>query len=204
MRKIAAYQQLRIYLTRTLFGFLVVLLLISGSRLETESPVLCSILFLGGCVLAGIASLGRLWCSLYIAGHKTKDLVITGPYSICRNPLYFFSMLGGIGVGFVTETVAIPAIIAVAFMLYYPYVIRFEEEKLRAMHDQKYEDYFKKTPQFWPKWSLLTEPEDYVVNPKLFKRHMFSALWFIWLIGILEVIEALRETGILKTYFNLY
>jgi protein-S-isoprenylcysteine O-methyltransferase Ste14 len=204
MKKMAAYQQLRIYLTRIFFGLLIVLLLISGGRFETESPIFCAVLFLGGCVLAGIASLGRLWCSLYIAGHKTKDLVVTGPYSICRNPLYFFSMLGGIGVGLATETVTIPIIIAVTFMLYYPYVIRFEEEKLRTVHSEQYEGYFKTTPQFWPRWSLLTEPEDYIVNPKLFKRHMFSALWFIWLIGILEVIEALREAGIMKTYFSIY
>jgi protein-S-isoprenylcysteine O-methyltransferase Ste14 len=204
MKNISAYQQLRVYLTRILFGLLVVLLLVAEGRLETESPVLCSVLFLGGCVLAGIASLGRLWCSLYIAGYKTKSLVITGPYSICRNPLYFFSMLGGIGVGLAAETVTIPVIIAVAFMLYYPYVIRFEEEKLRAVHGEEYETYCKKTPRFWPQWSLLTEPEEYVVNPKLFKRHMFSALWFIWFVGILEFIEALRETGVLKTYFSIY
>lgn len=200
----AAYQQVRILLTRLFVGLVVTLLFVSGGKLEAQSPILDSFLFLSGCIFAGVASLGRLWCSLYIAGHKTKDLVITGPYSICRNPLYFFSMLGGVGIGLITETITIPVVIFIVFKIYYLYVIRFEEKKLRAIHGQEYEDYFKTTPQFWPRWSLLTEPEEYVVNPRLFKRHMFSALWFVWLIGILEVIEALRETGILKTYFNLY
>lgn len=193
----------RIYLTRLFVGLLIVLLFVSESKLE-KAPIWGSLLFLAGCMLAGIASLGRLWCSLYIAGHKTKNLVITGPYSICRNPLYFFSLLGGVGVGLVTETLTIPIIIAGAFLLYYPYVIHFEEEKLRAVHGQDYKDYFKTTPQFWPKWSLLTESEEYVVNVGLFKKHIFSALWFIWLIGILEVIEALREADMLKSYFSIY
>ena len=32
-----------------------------------------AVLFLFGCFLAAIASLGRLWCSLYIAGIKQKN-----------------------------------------------------------------------------------------------------------------------------------
>ncbi len=204
MKKAAAYQQIRIYLTRIIVGLIGVVLFVAGGKLETESPILCSGLFLAGCTLAAVASLGRLWCSLYIAGYKTQTLVMTGPYSICRNPLYFFSLLGALGVGLATETMTVPVIIIIAFLLYYPYVIRFEEDKLRAIHGDSFEAYCRKTPRFWPRWSLLTEPEEYTVNPRIFKRHIFSALWFVWLIGILEFIEALREANVLKTFFDIY
>jgi protein-S-isoprenylcysteine O-methyltransferase Ste14 len=204
MDKHKKFQQTRLLLTKLLFISIVIVFAISEGKLETNSPLLCAFLFLAGCFLVGIASLGRLWCSLYIAGHKTKDLVIEGPYSICRNPLYFFSMLGGIGVGCVTETLTIPAIILLAFALYYPYVIRFEEKRLREVHGRDYETYFQTVPQFWPKWSLLTEPEEYNVNPKTFKKHIFSALWFIWLIGILEMFETFHEIKLFPAIFTVY
>lgn len=204
MSKQNQYQQGRLILTKIFFIALVALLVLSGGRLETSHEILCAVLFLIGCLLVGIASLGRLWCSLYIAGYKTKDLVTKGPYSICRNPLYFFSMLGGIGVGFASETVTIPAVILIAFALYYPYVIRYEENKLRQLHGQNYEIYFQRVPRFWPKWSLLTEPQEYSVNPKTFRKHIFSALWFVWMVGILEMLEAFHEIKLFPALFSVY
>ncbi|MBL7214076.1 MAG: isoprenylcysteine carboxylmethyltransferase family protein [Phycisphaerae bacterium] len=198
------YQHVRLYITRGFVGLLIVLLLISGSKWETESPMVSAVLFLAGCVLVGVASLGRLWCSLYVAGYKTKHLVTVGPYSVCRNPLYFFSMVGGLGVGLVTETFTIPAMILVAFALYYPFVIRFEENKLKTLYGEEFKTYFQTVPRFWPKWSLLSEPNEYVVTPKTFRKHIFSALWFIWMIGILELIEMFRELNLLSTSFSIY
>ncbi|GIS42766.1 MAG: hypothetical protein Ct9H90mP15_08060 [Candidatus Neomarinimicrobiota bacterium] len=31
--------------------------------------------------------------SLYVEGFKTKKLITEGPYSMVRNPLYFFTVL---------------------------------------------------------------------------------------------------------------
>lgn len=198
------YQQIRILSTQIAAGLLVVLLAVSSSHWELHYSLISGILFLVGCVLVGIASLGRLWCSLYIAGHKTTSLVVEGPYSVCRNPLYFFSLLGGMGIGFATETITIPIAILVLFALYYPHVIRLEEDKLRSRYGADYESYFQNVPRFWPKWALLHEPEEYTVNPRIFKRHILSALWFIWLVGILEMIEMLHELEVLKDHFYIY
>jgi hypothetical protein len=62
----------------------------------------------------------------------------------------------------------------------------------------------KRVPKIFPKWSLLSEPDEYVVNPRLFKKHIFSALWFIWLTGIMEIIEVLRELSVLPVLYQLY
>lgn len=198
------YRQTRLNITRVFFGLLIVLLLVSDSKWESVSPIISALLFLAGCFFAGIASLGRLWCSLYIAGYKTKRLVTEGPYSISRNPLYFFSMLGGLGVGLATETFTIPVLILAGFAWYYPYVMRHEENKLREHHGDQFKAYFETVPRFWPKWSLLTEPEEYVVTPKTFKKHIFSALWFVWILGILELIEMFRELNLLPASFSIY
>lgn len=40
-----------------------------------------------GLVAIMVCVLGRAWCSLYIGGRKTQEIVASGPYSLCRNPL---------------------------------------------------------------------------------------------------------------------
>lgn len=60
-----------------------------------------------GRVLIAICILGRCWCTLYIGGRKGETLVSVGPYSLCRNPLYFFSFVGAAGVGAQTGSLLI-------------------------------------------------------------------------------------------------
>ena len=197
------FETLRIPLSRCFAVIIGLVIIFSTSKWE-EISLTSNILFLMGCILVGIAVLGRLWCSLYLAGYKDSILVTAGPYSMSRNPLYFFSLVGALGVGLATETLLIPLIVLLLFTLYYPSVIRSEEKRLLSLHGEKFESYCKKTPRFFPKLSILKEPETYRVNPKIFRRNSFNALWFIWLIGILEMIETLHETGILPAYFKIY
>jgi len=197
-------EKLRIRISQIFAGLLVVLICISSSLWEDKAPFVTTVLFLLGAVLVGIASLGRLWCSVYIAGYKTDHLVTQGPYSMCRNPLYFFSLLGALGVGLASETLLIPFVILIAFVGYYPLVIKSEEAELIRLHKSEFEIYLKEVPRFFPKISLLKEPEEYIVKPIVFKRHMFSAIWFIWFMGIIEIIEELHELKVLPTIFKIY
>ena len=194
---------LRIPLSRMFALMLLATLLLTSSAWEGVS-IITSVYFLLGCGLAGVASLGRLWCSLYIAGYKNTSLVTKGPYSVTRNPLYFFSFLGGAGVGLATETLSIPLAVILLMMLYYPAVIKGEEKRLMDIHGEEFESYRRRTPVFFPKWSLLEEPQTYQVNPRIFKKNIFGALWFIWLLGILELIEAMHEIGILPVFWEVF
>jgi len=169
-----------------------------------ENTIISDILFLIGICLVGIATIGRLWCSVYISGYKIRNLITTGPYSICRNPLYFFSLLGSVGVGLATETLTIPVIISIAFALYYPHVIKKEEERLLTVHGDKFKNYCKKIPKFIPSFSSYVEPEEYTIKPQILRKRFFDSLWFVWIVGILEIIEALHEHDIIPIFFNLY
>jgi protein-S-isoprenylcysteine O-methyltransferase Ste14 len=193
----------RIALSWSVAVVLGTVLLFTGSEWE-KVPVLSTILFAAGCMLAGVASLGRLWCSLYISGHKNNTLVTVGPYSMCRNPLYFFSLVGAVGVGLATETLSVPLIAVVFFSLYYPVVIKSEEARLLRLHGEMFESYIRTTPSFFPRLSNLKEPEEYHVKPRIFRDNLFYALWFIWIIGILELIESLHEAGFLPVFFTIY
>ena len=171
-------------------AFFVVLVLTESAE---EGSIISSLLFLIGLVLVGAATVGRMWCAMYISGYKDSELITAGPYSMSRNPLYFFSLVGWIGVGLATETFSFGIAFALAFGLGYPHIIDREEERLRGKFGQAFTDYCARTPRFFPNPKGFHEPETYVVNPRVFRRAMGDVLWFIWLVGIIEFVEALHE-----------
>jgi protein-S-isoprenylcysteine O-methyltransferase Ste14 len=179
------------------------LIMVSTSRSD-EYGIAGDLLFLVGLLFVGVATVGRLWCSLYISGYKSNTLITTGPYSICRNPLYFFSLMGGIGLGLSTETVTIALIITAAFLLLYPFVIWSEEKGLRARYGDRYDSYARNTPRFFPSLKRFCEPEEYTVRTRAFRRRVSDSMCFIWVVAVLELIEALHEHHILPVFFRLY
>jgi protein-S-isoprenylcysteine O-methyltransferase Ste14 len=179
------------------------LIMVSASRWD-EYGIVGDFLFLAGLFFVGVATVGRLWCSLYISGYKSNMLITTGPYSICRNPLYFFSLMGGIGLGLSTETVTIAFIIAAAFLVLYPFVIRSEEKGLRTRYGDQYDSYARSTPRFFPSLKRFSEPEEYTVRTHAFRRRVSDSMCFIWIVGVLELIEALHEHHMLPVFFRLY
>jgi len=197
-------EKLRIHATQAFTVLLFLILFFTSSAWEEKSPVVTIILFFLGAVLVGIASMGRLWCSIYIAGYKTDRLIKEGPYSICRNPLYFFSFIGALGVGMATESFLIPFLIMITFTIYYPMVIKSEESEMLKKHGKEYEAYLGLVPSFFPHISKLKEPDSYITKPIIFRKHIFSALWFVWLLGILELIEGFHELHVLPVIFRIY
>lgn len=191
----------RILLSRIFGVFFLALLVLTGSA--HLGDMTGSLLFLLGSVLVGLGSVGRLWCSLYINGYKNAAVIDQGPYSMTRNPLYFFSLLGAAGVGFATETWTLGIVITAGFLLMYPYVIRHEEEFLAASFGDAFRAYCAKTPRFFPDPRLLKEPDSYTVDVKRFRKSIGDALWFIWGLGLLAVIHGLHETGAVRPLLKL-
>lgn len=198
------FEKLRIRLSQFFTVALLLLSIFTRSRWEEAESGVATLLFFVGLTLAASGALGRLWCSAYIAGNKSTQLITEGPYSLSRNPLYFFSLIGGIGIGLSTETVTFAVAIAAAFLLYYPPVIRREQAKLETLYGETYRDYQRAVPAFWPRWTGLREPEQQTINPRIFRRHAAAAIWFVWIVGLLEVAESLRELGVLPTLLRLF
>jgi protein-S-isoprenylcysteine O-methyltransferase Ste14 len=200
-----ARNTLQVSCTRTrllvsrLFGLSLFLLFSFGASYWSSAPLLDQTLFCLGLLLAIAGFCGRLWSLSYITGRKKKELVTVGPYSLCRHPLYFFSLVGAIGLGLCTETLTLTALIAIGFALYYPYVIRTEESFLSAQFPE-YEEYKKRVPLFFPKWSDFIEG-DLMVNAGSLRREIVAAGGFLCIIAVLEMVESLHHAQILPTYF---
>lgn len=198
------YEKLRIPISRLASAVTVFFLIFSTSHWEDKSEMVTTGLFFLGMLLVAIGSLGRMWCSVYIAGYKDRVLITQGPYSMTRNPLYFFSTFGALGVGFCTETFTFPLLLLAVMVLYYPLVVRKEERRLREHFGSDFDDYAKRVPVFFPKFSRFAEPATYTVNPIVYRRHMFSALWFVWIVGLIELLEGLKEMGWIPSFWVLY
>jgi protein-S-isoprenylcysteine O-methyltransferase Ste14 len=175
-----------------------------GSRWALTSPVTGSILTGLGLILVSVAACGRLWCMLYIAGYKTQKLVTAGPYSLCRNPLYLFSFLGIIGMGLGSATFTIPLIFIVAFILYYPFTIKKEENRLLEIHGEAFRNYCEKTPRYFPSFKHFSEPEQYRVDPRIFRSHVGNAMLWVWFFGLWKLFECLRAEKWIPTLFNIW
>lgn len=182
-----------------LFGLSLLVFLALGSNSWSHSPLFEETLFLTGVFLAVAGFCGRLWCLSYIAGRKKRVLVTTGPYSLCRHPLYFFSLVGGIGLSLCTETLMVALLFVLAFALYYPHILRGEETFL-SDNFPEYDSYRQRVPLFFPRWSNFTEG-DVLINACEFRREIVAAGYFLSFIGVIEFVEILHDVNILPTYF---
>jgi protein-S-isoprenylcysteine O-methyltransferase Ste14 len=91
----------------------------------------------------------RTWA----AGHLVKDetLTVGGPYGYVRNPLYVGSLLSGVGFLVVVGDWRLPvAFLAAALAIYVP-TVRQEEDYLRRMHGEAFEEYRRAVPGIVPR-----------------------------------------------------
>lgn len=107
-----------------------------------------------GFVIAALGEGIRFWA----AGHllKTKELITSGPYRYTRNPLYLgrFLILTGLCVmcrlPYFANWILLAVGYAVFFFYYMPRKERVEPARLRAVHGEAYDRYFKAVPALLP------------------------------------------------------
>jgi protein-S-isoprenylcysteine O-methyltransferase Ste14 len=188
--------------TKIIVIALLLLLMVSQSKWDPEGFI--DILFeMLGLFFVIACTLGRIWVSMYIAGYKNRELITVGPYSIMRNPLYFFNLLGAIGLGFSSESLLVLSILLLTFSINYPLVVVHEERKLIAHYGNKYLDYMNRTPRFFPKLSIFHEPEKYLVDSRRYRQAFLDGFLFLYANGALALIERLHENHVLPNFFTI-
>jgi protein-S-isoprenylcysteine O-methyltransferase Ste14 len=161
-------------------------------------------LYAVGAILAIIGSTGRTWCLVPIAGRKDKQLMTDGPYSICRNPLYLFSLIGAVGVGLATRTVTVPGVAFAAFLIYYVGVIRSEQNRLAETHGDAFKAYVAEVNALFPSlrtYRPLGETQEVYVRP--FLKGLVDNGWFIVAFVGLQVIGEMRDQGMFFRWLTL-
>lgn len=183
----------RLLVTRAFCIAIVALYLMSRSAWhETDGPIVHLVTPLG-ILLAAVGALGRLWCSSYLAGNKSTQLVTFGPYSLSRNPLYVFSLMGGVGITITTETLTIPLLFAIWFAYYYRDVITAEEAYLTDHHPADFAAYRVEVPRFWPRWFGFSEPVRCEFSPAAFRRPLTEVVWFVVAAIVLHTLHDFRS-----------
>ncbi len=156
-----------------------------------------------GILLIVVCILGRTWSSLYVAGRKGRELTTSGPYSICRNPLYFFSIIGAAGMGTQSGSVVIGLICGALAAIVFYLVSAQEEQSLTRLHGKKYRDYAAAIPRFIPRLELWRDDKTLTIRPPRVLTTFIDALVFLLSVPVAEGFEHLREIGTIPTLLIL-
>lgn len=152
-------------------------------------------------ILAGI--LGRLWSTMYIGGKKNASLVTKGPYSMCRNPLYFFSFLASLGVCIEFENILLVVLFLSFFWFYYHRVITSEEKRLQSFFGEVFDAYKASTPMFMPNIFKYDSGDGPTIIPNLLWKNFLDASIFLVFIPLAYVVRRLQESGHLATLLRI-
>jgi protein-S-isoprenylcysteine O-methyltransferase Ste14 len=147
--------------------------------------------------------LGRTWASLYIGGRKIEQFVTNGPYSVMRNPLYFFSILGAAGAGAQLGSVIAGAVFGLlAWVVFYVVVLQ-EERLLLGRYGATFKDYMNTVPRFLPNPRLWHDEPTLVIIPPKVLRTFADALFFLLSVPLAEAFEQLQNIGVLPVLLRL-
>lgn len=168
-----------------------------------EDSILVGVLETSGYLLLVAAAIGRLWCAAYISGNKKTQLVVSGPYSLVRNPLYFFSLLGFIGTGFALESITVAVTLAVIFTLTHVPAIRAEEGNLKELFGEEFTNYMAAVPRFFPHTLTMALPERLEFSPRLFNRAVGECALILMIYLLANGLEWAQARGIVPVLVHL-
>ena len=109
------------------------------------------LLFSIGFVLVILGVAARLWASGHIK--KNKALATDGPYSYVRHPLYVGNLTLGIGFALASSLWWSFPLFILLILLFYPQAIRSEDEKLKRIFKEDWEQWRKETRALIPRFT---------------------------------------------------
>ncbi|MDX8467764.1 isoprenylcysteine carboxylmethyltransferase family protein [Mesorhizobium sp. VK23B] len=147
---------------------------------------------------------GRLWSILYVGGKKNDELIVSGPFSMTRNPLYFFSTVGAVGIGLMFGSALAAVMLGLASFLVFRFTAGREAEFLFGKFGAAYTAYAERTPRFWPNPMLYRDQDQLVFSTSALKSTFRDGLYFLALFPLIETVEHFHVIGMLPTLFTIY
>ena len=180
-----------------------VLALVATSERSAASGLAGLLLQLAGFACIACAALGRVWCSVFIAGYKDAALVRAGPYSALRHPLYALSLLAMLGIGLTSRSAALTLALLVVFAAIHARAARDEDRFLRAAHGGEFERYAQAVHAIRPRWSAYVVPEFLEIRPRVLWKAFLDAGTLLGFWALLVLADALQRTAITPTWVTL-
>jgi protein-S-isoprenylcysteine O-methyltransferase Ste14 len=117
-----------------------------------------------------------------------EELVITGIFSHCRNPLYVGNILMLLGVGILANSMLYVLIVMPLFLFIYQTIVLAEENFLRGKFGVAFEEYCKLVSRWVP--TLIGIGKTFRGMEFNFRRWMLKEYntQFVWIAGILLII----------------
>jgi protein-S-isoprenylcysteine O-methyltransferase Ste14 len=97
----------------------------------------------------------RLWSVAHIGpesrtrGDEVARLTYTGPFELCRNPIYVGNLVMYLGFGLMTQVPAMAAIVTLPMMVHYSLIVRWEEWNLECRLGEAYRSYLNRVPRWF-------------------------------------------------------
>ena len=183
---------------------LTLLLGIFGTSPVSSNEDTHEIFELIGVLLIAICTVGRVYSTAFIGGQKNQKLITWGPYSTVRNPLYFFSLMGAIGLGFLSTHLITLFMISFGFLIIYDILIKREEEFLREQFGAEFDEYAKKTPRLWPSFKNYNCPDELTFQPRYLLNALKDCVWWFAPLAVFEICDILREENIIRPFVHLF
>jgi protein-S-isoprenylcysteine O-methyltransferase Ste14 len=186
----------RLFIPKLLFWPLIAFAVVSqsaygeGTFWGTTLEVVSFLILLAG-------AMGRVWVSAYISGRKNSELVTDGPYSMTRNPLYFFSFVAYVGAGLAFEKMSVAFAFGFTFFLTHWMTILAEEGKLRRIYGATYDNYAERVPRFLPRIKTLQFPKFVTFRATTFNRAILDCTLIMLVFVLAHVIEYFQNCQIL-------
>lgn len=191
----------RINALRLFGGLALGLITITGS--PPALPLVAVVFEVIGTMAIFIAIAGRGWSLFYIGGRKNAELITSGPYSISRNPLYLFSLVGVAGIGAQTGSILSTAMLVLAAYLAFDMAMRGEEAYLASRYGRIFDDYKARVPRLWPDFSLWRECEDMPLRSSSAIGSLRDALVFLGAWIAIELVRLGQAAGLLPVVWTL-
>jgi protein-S-isoprenylcysteine O-methyltransferase Ste14 len=165
--------------------------LVSEPNIVEESP-LDYLLDFGAWAVFLVGGVFRWWATLYIGGRKHRELVVSGPYSLCRNPLYFGTVLLAFSAALFLHSLVALAGLALATWMYLSLVVPYEEAQLQRLFGEEYDAYAARVPAFFPNPLLFAADERVEVRTEGLWAEGLRTLCWIWIPMLAEAVSHFR------------
>lgn len=188
--------------TRILVVIVLLTALFTKPVIEEES-ILHAGLMLTGYLLLIACAIGRIYTTAFIGGIKNEKLMRIGPYSMCRNPLYFYSTLGALGFVLMSTQITQMILVFGTFCIVYYQLIMREEAFLAEKFGAEFAAYKAEVPRFFPSLKKYTCPEELSIKTKYLAKAVWDGVWWFAPLPLFELAELLQTRGIIKPLFIL-